>query len=232
MAVQEITLVQRKQFAGATKSSVSLISPLEKRMARIVVPHIPRWLETHHLTMMTLVWCAGIILFCYMAAAHDMRWLWATSAMVALQYFSDFFDGKVGKHRGTGLVKWGFYMDHLLDYAFLSSVVIGYAIVLPERALFTLLLVFAVYGAFMVNSFLTFAATERFEISHVRLGPTEFRIALIAINAFLIHFGTRPMKSALPYVVVGSLLALCTLVYRTQKTLWQTDMKNKQSEQR
>ena len=229
MAAQEITFIQKEQFAGASKSSASLVSPLERRMARIVVPRIPRWLETHHLTMLTLLWCAGIILFGYLAAS-DMRWLWGASAMIVMQYLSDFFDGKVGKHRDTGLVKWGFYMDHLLDYVFLCAVVIGYALFLPERALFTLLLVLAVYGGFMVNSFLSFAATEKFEISHMKLGPTEFRIALIAINALLVFFGPRPMKSALPYVAACSFVALALLVYRTQKALWRRDMERKRRE--
>ena len=227
MAVREITLIQTEQFAGATKSSISLISPLERRMARAVVPLIPRWLETHHLTMLTLLWCAGIVVFSHLAATRDVRWLWAVSGMIVLQYLSDFFDGKVGKHRGTGLVKWGFYMDHLLDYIFLCAVVIGYALLLPPSALPSLLLVLAVYGAFMVNSFLTFAATEKFEISHMKLGPTEFRIALITTNALLIRFGPQPMKSALPYVAACSFVALCVLVHRTQKALWRRDMEHK-----
>ena len=219
--------MQREQFAGASKSSVSLVSPLERRMARAVVPRIPAWLETHHLTMLTLLWCAGLVLFGYLAA-RDMRWLWGANVMIFLQYLSDFFDGKVGKHRDTGLVKWGFYMDHMLDYVFLCSVIIGYALFLPERALLSLLLVLAVYGGFMVNSFLSFAATEKFEISHMKMGPTEFRIALIAANALLIYFGPRPMKNALPYVAACSFVALCLLVYRTQKTLWRRDMQYKE----
>ena len=218
--------MRREQFAGASKASASLVSPLERRMARAVVPRIPLWLETHHLTLLTLLWCAGIVFFSRLAAA-DLRWMWGVSAMIFLQYLTDFFDGKVGKHRGTGLVKWGFYMDHLLDYVFLCSVVIGYALVLPERALFGLLLVLAVYGGLMVNSFLTFAATERFEISHLKLGPTEFRIVLVVTNALLVSFGTRRMKAALPYVAAGSLVALCILVYRTQKALWRRDMEHK-----
>ena len=218
--------MQREEFAGAVKASVSFVSPLERRMARAVVPRIPAWLETHHLTMLTLLWCAGIVLFSWLAAT-DLRWMWAVSGMVVMQYVTDFFDGKVGKHRGTGLVKWGFYMDHLLDYVFLCAVVTGYALVLPERALFSLLLVLAVGGAFMVNSFLTFAATEKFEISHLKFGPTEFRIALVLVNTLLVSYGPRPFKSALPYVAAGAVVALCLLVYRTQKLLWRRDMEQK-----
>ena len=150
--------MQREQLTLASKAGSSLLSPLERRLAERVVPRIPARLGTHHLTLMTLAWCAGLPAFGYLARG-DARWLWGSSVMIALQWVTDFFDGKVGKHRDTGLVKWGFYMDHLLDFVFLCAVLGGYALVLPERAHLGLFLVLAVFGGFMVNSFLAFAAT-------------------------------------------------------------------------
>lgn len=192
-------------------------------MASVVLPKIPSFLETHHLTMLSLVWCALVVAFSYLAQ-EDVRWLWGVSSMIALQYVTDFFDGKVGKYRDTGLVKWGFYMDHLLDYVFLCSLVIGYAFVLPVGSLYYLLLTLAVFGGFMVNSFLSFGATGKFNISHLRFGPTEFRIALIIINSLLVLFGLKHMTKVLPYVPVFALLGLSIVVYRTHKKIWRIDM--------
>ena len=200
-----------------------MLSPVERRLAAFVVPRIPRWLETYHLTLLTGVWCGGLVLFGYLAAA-DVRWLWASSLMVVLHYFTDFFDGKVGKYRDTGLVTWGFYMDHVFDYVFLCALAIGYGFLLPATSHLHLLFILAVYGGFMVNSFLAFSATDRFEISHAWLGPTEFRIAIIVINSLLIQFGTRRMEAALPWVAGGALVMLVLLVYRTQAHLWRQDM--------
>ncbi len=217
-----------KNFAGASKTNSSFISPMEKRIERVVVPKMPACIETHHLTMFTLVWCMGIVAFSALAAARDMRWLWLVSLMVVLQYVTDYLDGKVGKYRDTGLVRWGFYLDHFFDYVFLCAVAIGYAIILPEGASrYHILLVLAVFGGFMVNSFLTFAATEKFDISYMKLGPTEFRIALVVINTLLIFNGTKGMIKVLPYVAAGGFIGLCLLVYRTQKMLWEIDMKRK-----
>jgi archaetidylinositol phosphate synthase len=223
--------MQREQFALATKSSTSLLSPLERRLATSVVPRIPLWLGTHHLTMLTLAWCAGLVAFGWLARG-DLRWLWGSSVMIGLQWATDFFDGKVGKHRGTGLVRWGFYMDHLLDFAFLCAVVGGYALVLPATAHMNLLLVFAVFAGFMVNSFLAFAATGRFHISHGKLGPTEFRIALVIINSLLVFYGTRRMGKVLPYVAACGFVALCVLAYRTQRELWRSDMEQRRRAER
>jgi archaetidylinositol phosphate synthase len=223
--------MQREQLRLAAKSSSSLLSPLERRFAARVVPRIPLWLGTQHLTMMTLAWCAGLVSFGYLARG-DARWLWGSSAMIALQWVTDFFDGKVGKHRDTGLVKWGFYMDHLLDFVFLCAVLGGYTLVLPERFHFGLFLVLAVFAGFMVNSFLAFAATGRFHISHGKLGPTEFRLALVAINALVAVYGTRLMGKSLPFVAAGGFLLLCLLAYRTQRELWQRDMEHKRHAER
>jgi len=71
------------------------------------------------------------------------------------------------------------------------------------------------------------AATEEFRVSFLRFGPTELRLALIAINALLVGFGVRPLKGSLPYVAVCGAVALCLLVFRAQKRLWEYDMLSK-----
>ena len=114
----------KQKFAGAGKSNSGVLVPLERRMAHFVLPRIPRWLETYHLTLLTPVWSIGIALFGYLAAGN-LRWLLMTNFMIVLHYFTDHFDGKLGKYRNTGLRKWGFYMDHLFDYGFLCSILIG-----------------------------------------------------------------------------------------------------------
>lgn len=221
--------MQNQQFAGARKANTSLLAPLERRLAPLVLPRIPAFLETYHLTMLTLLWSLLILVFSYLAAT-DIRWLWLVSVMIFFQYVTDHFDGKVGQYRNTGLLRWGYYMDHLLDYLFLCSVIIGYAFILPEKSRYQVLFLLAILGAFAVTTFLAFSATDRLSISHLKLGPTEFRLALIVINTLLILFGTRYMISGLKYVNAGALVGLCFVVYQTQKTIWQLDMQQKEKE--
>ncbi|MDQ3667454.1 MAG: hypothetical protein M3410_12925 [Acidobacteriota bacterium] len=221
--------MQKQQFAGADKTNTSFLSPLERRLLPFVLPRIPSWLQTYHLTMLTLVWSLFILGFSYLAAT-DVRWLWGVSLMIFFQYVTDHYDGKLGKYRNTGLLRWGYYMDHLLDYIFLCSVIIGYAFILPEKSRYQLLILLAVFGAFAVNAFLAFSATNRLTISYLKLGPTEFRLALIVINILLILFGTRYMISGLKYVNAGAVAGLCFVVYQTQKSIWQLDMQEKESE--
>ena len=88
------------------------------------------------------------------------------SIAVVLQYLTDLFDGAVGRARSTGLVKWGFYMDHFLDFIFQCALIFDYALISPpelnlEWWFFAIL---TITSGYMVNSFLSFAATNEFEI--------------------------------------------------------------------
>ena len=222
-------MIETQQFAGATKVSTSILTPLERRLASRVLPRIPSWLETYHLTMLTLVWSGGILLFSYLAATN-IRWLWMVSLLILLQYFTDHYDGKVGRYRGTGLVRWGYYMDHFLDYIFLCSLIIGYAFILPERSRYQILIMLAIFAGYEVSTFLAFAATDRLRITYLKFGPTEFRLALIIINALLVTYGTRKMVSGLKYVNVGASIGLAILVFRTHRLIWQIDMDRKRAD--
>lgn len=219
-------MIETQQFAGATKSNTSFLTPFERRLATRVLPRIPSWLETYHLTMLTLVWSSFILVFSYLAA-KDLRWLWGMSAMIALQYVTDHYDGKIGKYRGTGLVRWGYYMDHLLDYFFLCSVIIGYAFILPERSRYQILIMLAIFAGYEFSTFLAFAATDRLKISYLKFGPTEFRLALIIINGLLVQYGTRTMINGLKYVNIGAAIGLALMIYRTHKVIWRLDMEHK-----
>lgn len=216
----------KQKFAGAGKSNSGLLVPLERRLGAFVLPRIPQRIQTYHLTLLAPVWCLGIVGFSYLAKSN-LRWLWLVNLMIALHYFTDHFDGKLGKYRDTGLYKWGFYMDHLFDYGFLCSILLGYTLLIPERAFFNMLLVLCVFSGLMFHIYLMLATAEQFKVSLSWFGPTEMRIGLIVCNALIIKFGVRPVKGVLPYVAIGGLIMLGFLAYRAQKRLWRADMEAK-----
>jgi hypothetical protein len=118
-------------------------------------------------------------------------------------------------------------MDHLLDYFFLCSIIIGYAFILPERSRYQILILLAICSAYEVSTFLAFSTTDRFKISYLKFGPTEFRLALIVINALLVQYGTRKMINGLKYVNIGGAIGLVLMIYRTHKHVWALDMEQK-----
>ncbi|QSH40326.1 CDP-alcohol phosphatidyltransferase family protein [Lentisphaerota bacterium ZTH] len=213
-------------FSGDKKIGNSLLLFPENRFKKWAVPKLPVWLETWHLTMLTVLWSL-INVLAAIPAKKNHHWLWLVNLMIVAQYVTDLFDGELGRQRNTGLIKWGFYMDHFLDYVFMCSMVfVGYRIS-PAGLEIWYFWLLAVLGAFMVNSFLSFAATNEFQIYYCGLGPTEFRLVLVFINIFIIYFGTKQFYWLVPATVVCCTVALIFNSWVIHKKLWAHDMKTK-----
>lgn len=218
----------KQPFGGDKKVGHSILSTPETRFKKWLVPKIPAAIETHHLTLMTLVW-AAMNVYLGFRAQKSLAALWWVSLMIVLQYVTDLLDGELGRQRDTGLIKWGFYMDHFLDFVFLCSLVfVGYMISPPGLQIWYFALL-VILGGYMVNSFLSFAATNDFEIYHYGIGPTETRVVFIFINTYLIFFGTRHFQILLPLALALCLLGLILNTYQIQKKLWQVDMQAKKN---
>ena len=122
----------------------------ERKIADYLIPKVPKFFDTKVLTLMTFIWGGLVILFYYLAKS-DIRYLWAVSGFILVQWLTDLLDGGVGRYRNQGLVKWGFYMDHLLDYYFLCCVVIGLFLFLGNGLY--LLLTLSIFGMFFILAF-------------------------------------------------------------------------------
>lgn len=215
-----------KTFAGDKKVGESVLTPAEKLLKDWLVPRIPLSIETWHLTFMTIIWSAGVLVFGALAV-NDIRWVWGISVMIVLQYLSDLADGEVGRRRNTGLIKWGFYMDHFLDYLFLCCLVFAGYLFSPAAVQPWFVVLLIIVSGLMVNSFLSFAATNEFEIYHYGMGPTEMRVAFIAINAYIALFGTAQFYWMVPVACVVCAVALIINTRQIHQKLWQIDMDHK-----
>lgn len=216
----------KQSFAGDKKVGESVLTPVEKKLKDWLVPKIPPHIETYHLTMTTVLWSAGVVLFGYLASLNR-HWVWMISLMIVLQYITDLADGEVGRRRDTGLIKWGFYMDHFLDYIFLCCLVFAGYLMAPESAQIWFIPLLIIMGAFMANSFLSFAATNEFEIYHYSMGPTESRLGFIAINAYISFVGFKHFHWLMPLVCAVTLVALVVYTWQIHKKLWAIDMQVK-----
>lgn len=218
--------MSNESFTGDEKVDQSWLILLENKVVARTINYLPSWLETHHLTLMTILWSIGVVISGYLAR-QNLNWLWLSSLMIFMQYVTDLYDGKVGKHRNTGLIKWGYFMDHFLDYIFLCSIITGYFFLIPHQYHLYLFALMAFSGAFMVNAYLSFASTNRFKIEFLTVGPTQVRFGFVVFNTLVIFLGTSLLVKSLPFFLGASFLVLCFVVYRTQKYIWKMDMVNK-----
>ena len=123
----------------------------------------------------------------------------------------------------------GFYMDHFLDFLFLASVIVGYSLALPHIAGYWFFALLVVGGALMVNSFLSFAATNEFQIATLGIGPTEIRLFFVVCNAAMVLFGTAWLPFALPVILGILTITLAWSVWQSHRRIWGIDMESKRS---
>lgn len=214
-------------FNGDRKEGAWWLAKAEARLIRVLLPKVPPQIETYHLTLSTLLWCALIILFSWLAR-FNIHFLWVVSLMIIAQYITDALDGAVGRERDTGLVKWGYYMDHMLDYLFLCSVIAGYGLLIKDLGKYLLFYILALFGAYMVNAFLVFAATDKFKISFLGVGPTEVRLLFIVVNTAIIFLhGCIKCVPLVPIVLAIPTVGLVLNIWQTQRQLWREDMQEK-----
>lgn len=215
-------------FTGDKKEPlVSPLAALEKRFVEANVDRFPRWVETQHLTLLTLLWSALLLFAAWQASLGSRHWLWLSSLMLALQWFTDCFDGAIGRRRNAGLRRWGFYMDHFLDYVFMACVCGQYAFLVDGAARIWFLLLVPTYAAFEVNSWLEYGATGKFRITYHGFGPTEIRLFYILVNTAIIVAGTQWLAWVAPWLVLLQLPVLAWTVYGTQQRIWAQDMAEK-----
>ena len=219
--------MSEQNFNGDKKLPMNtLLAKCERKLIDSNISRFPPWIQGYHLTLMTIPWSIGLLVSGYLAK-DGHGWLWLSSLMIFLQWFTDSFDGALGRFRDTGIPKWGFYMDHFLDFVFMSAMFISYSFLLEEPNRTLVFFMLPVFGCFMVNSFLAFGATGEFKITYLRTGPTEIRIWFILLNCSIIKFGAVFLEKSLIYIFILFTVGLCAVVYRTQKYVWTIDMTDK-----
>ena len=221
--------MEKKSFGGDKKLPMkSLLAKYERKLIDTNVSKFPKWIEGYHLTLLTIVWSLCLLLFGHLAKSN-IHWLWGSSLMVFLQWFTDSFDGALGRTRDTGIPRWGYFMDHFLDYVFICAVLVGYSFMLEAQSRQIVYLLVPVFGCFLVSSYLAFGATNEFKITFLGAGPTEVRIYIIVLNIAIIIFGTAWIQKILPYILAASIILMCVVVFRTQKYIWNMDMAEKKA---
>ncbi len=196
---------------------------MERRFIDWGIPKIPKRILSQHLTYVTIVWSACSILFGWLAT-YNLAWLHGMSVVVVGQWLTDSFDGSLGKFRKQGLVKWGFFMDHLLDLFFAGSIVIGYSFLVDADWLkFLFMALLLITTATMAVSFLSFAATNQFQIAYYGIGPTEIRIGYVVLNTVVFFAGTEMFSWGVPVILGVNTAAFLLMVTQSGKTIWQLD---------
>lgn len=161
----------------------SVLAAAERRLLIAVARRLPLWMSSDQLTAAALV----SMLLAGPAFAAIPLTPWAAAvfiALLAVNWFGDSLDGTLARVRGQQRPRYGYYVDHVIDLAGTTALLIGMA----ASGVMTPAISFGVLaGYFLVaaESYLATHSQGTFRLSFAGFGPTELRI-LLAIGALKI----------------------------------------------
>jgi phosphatidylglycerophosphate synthase len=203
-----------KDPAVHQRTSEFLLGGFEKRALPWLAARLPRWVLPDHLTLLGLAASTSIAI-AYMLSNRDPRWLWLASAALVVQWFGDSLDGTLARFRKIQRPRYGYYLDHLTDAY--STLAIGLGLGLSPYMLLSVgLAIVTSYLILSINVYLETYVFDEFSFSYGKLGPTEVRVLLIALNtaAYLVGAGQFQIFGVYltAFDVVGTLIALGMLL--------------------
>src|SRR3954449_7531278 len=167
----------------ATREPNFLLARHEKRVLTAIARRLPRWILPDDLTALGVAAAIGICI-AYQATNADRTWLWVASALLVVHWLGDSLDGTLARVRGIERPRYGYYLDHLVDAISTACIGIGLGLS-PFMLLSTGALIVVAYLMLSINVYLESYALGRFSIGYGRVGPTEVRLVLIALNVAL-----------------------------------------------
>jgi phosphatidylglycerophosphate synthase len=167
----------------ATREKTFLLARPEARVLEWIARRLPRWVMPDHLTALGVLAAIGIAA-AYVLSNGDPVWLWAASGLLVVHWLGDSLDGTLARVRRIERPRYGYYLDHLVDA--IATALIGIGLGLSPHMLLAVGLVIVIaYLVLSINTYLETNTLGVFSLGYGRLGPTEARIGLVAVNTLL-----------------------------------------------
>jgi archaetidylinositol phosphate synthase len=171
-----------------------LLARPEARALEWIARRLPRFVMPDHLTLLGVLAAVGIAA-AYALSNREPAWLWAASGLLVVHWLGDSLDGTLARVRRSERPRYGYYLDHLVDAIATALIGIGLGLS-PYMLLATGLVIVVAYLVLSINTYLETNVLGVFTLGYGRLGPTEARLALIAVNT-LLALGLAPSVSVI-----------------------------------
>ena len=193
----------------ATRQKTFLLARPETRVLEWIARRLPRWVMPDHLTALGVLAALGIAA-AYVLSNQDPVWLWAASGLLVVHWLGDSLDGTLARVRRTERPRYGYYLDHLVDAIATALIGIGLGLS-PYMLLATGLVLVIAYLVLSINTYLETHALGVFSLGYGRLGPTEARVGLIAVNTVL-ALGIAPVVAGMSVLDVAVLVIAAVMI--------------------
>jgi archaetidylinositol phosphate synthase len=186
----------------APREKTFLLARPEGRVLEWIARRLPSSVMPDHLTALGVLAAIGIAV-AYALSNGDPLWLWAASGLLVVHWLGDSLDGTLARVRRSERPKYGYYLDHLVDAIATALIGIGLGLS-PYMLLVTGLVIVIAYLVLSINTYLETNTLGVFSLGYGRLGPTEARLGLIAINTVL-ALGIAPVVAGMSLLDIAVL---------------------------
>jgi archaetidylinositol phosphate synthase len=182
---------QKRASSDTHRVQESWTSAPEKRILLWLAANVPPGIGPDHLTGLGLVAQIGAGA-CYALASRHRYALLGVIVCLALNWFGDSLDGTLARARHCQRLKYGFYVDHMVDSFGALALMGGLAL---SGYMHPWIAIGLLVGFLMlsIQSYLATHVLGEFQLSFWRFGPTELRLLLAIGNLALfwkpmVHF--------------------------------------------
>jgi len=166
-----------------TRDKRFLLAGPEARVLEWIAKRLPSRVKPDHMTALGVLASIGIAA-AYVLSNGDSAWLWAASGLLVVHWLGDSLDGTLARVRRSERPRYGYYLDHLVDAFATAAIGIGLGLS-PYMLLAVGLAIVVAYLILSINTYLETHAFGVFTLGYGRLGPTEARLILVAVNTLL-----------------------------------------------
>ena len=168
-----------------------LLGPLERPALAFFAKHMPKWVNSDMLTVLGLfgsVLAAVAYALVGRGTVKGNPWLMVASLGFVINWFGDSLDGTLARYRNMSRPNYGYYTDHAIDG--ITTLLVFVGIGLSGIARFDVSLI-ALCGwlLLMLQVYLKTHATGVFEMTSIKIGPTEMRLVIITLNTVVYFLG-------------------------------------------
>ena len=180
---------------SAERIQTSLLSKAEKKALVWLAQRQPGWMTSDTLTYIgvlgTVIYAIGGWL-----SNTDIKYLWLSSFGLVLHWYGDSLDGTLARFRNTQRPVYGFFIDHTLDALATCLFCLGLGLS-PVMRMDVALLIMGGYLCLSIYTYISTIIIDEFRLTYGKLGPTEVRLILIAVNTLYIYAPWRDTHYAI-----------------------------------
>ena len=194
--------------ASATQARFndSVLAKHERHILVSIARRLPSSITPDRLTALGV--CGALLVTTgYALSPCDMAWLWLANLGLVIHWLGDSLDGTVARVRGIERPRYGFYLDQVIDT--LGNILIALGVGLaPWIRMDLALAVLAAYQMLSIQVYVRAIVDSEFHLAVGRLGPTELRLGIFALNCLALLLGAPQPVAA----IYGLTWADCLLV--------------------